>query len=215
MTELIVKRCRAFYFIFETPVWEFHLISRLNWTKELFFFLAQARKQEHKRRTNCAWKETKDFSVYWERTTEIIKRIVSNEWDFNNWELTWHGQRKCNHYWQKKAIAAKGLDSAIYEHLHTNNKPRRQTNPLTTRCDTTKIGSPLCHYRGQRSSSRPLLTPACTQHINIYDLTLFYLTNGLYFSLQMENRIKLSVWWFVEPSIFGAQWTTRNVETKG
>lgn len=56
---------------------------------------------------------------------------------------------------KEQATAATGQDSAIYEHLHTNNKPRRQTNPLTTRCDMTKKvgGSPLCHCRGRRATA--------------------------------------------------------------
>lgn len=123
----------------------------------IVLFLAHSQEQEHKRITDCTWKETKDLSVFGWRTTDIK---MSNKWDINNWELLWHGQKKGYHKvlsdrqrGQRKTTAAKGLGSTIYEHVHTNNKPRRQTNPLTTRCDTTKTGSSLWPCRGQRSWS--------------------------------------------------------------
>lgn len=63
---------------------------------------------------------------------------------------------------------AKSLGWAVWyiEYLHTNNKPRQQTSPLATRCDTVETGSPRHSPRGQELPRQPPVTPACTQVSN-------------------------------------------------
>lgn len=94
--------------------------------------------------------------------------------------------------------AARGLELVIYEHLHTNNKPRQQTSPLTTRCDTTKTGPHFSHCRGHYSSN----TPACTR----YKSDLIGNRNCV-FPNSWNNAHLLDT-----ACIFGTRWTTKNAK---
>lgn len=53
-----------------------------------------------------------------------------------------------------RTAAVRGLVYIMCQHFHTNNKPRRQTNPLTTRCDTTRTGSPSLPLQGQAGNMK-------------------------------------------------------------
>lgn len=72
------------------------------------------------------------------------KKIVANQWHINSSELSLFSVNKwkltikhCLTEVKRRLLLRRGLAYTIYPHLHTDNKPRRQINPPTTRCDKT------------------------------------------------------------------------------
>lgn len=101
-----------------------------------------------------------------------------------------------------KVAAARGLELATYEHLHTNNKPRQQTSPLTTRRDTTKTRPHFYHCKGYHYSSN---TPVYTQYKRLN--RIWSQNRNCVFLNSWENAHLLEA-----ACIFGTQWTKKNAK---